>query len=110
MNIRFNFATKKTIDVATDNQELALMPAELAQKLLRIYTRNLQTARASDIINNLIGDLRTCAEKQDIGLAVNTAFSWIAERELINNIKEENWDAYKVQGETSPISGRIVID
>lgn len=97
MNITLDFTKQNTIDVVVENQPVAVMPAKLAQKLLRLYATKLKNSRASDIINNLIGDLRTCAENQDLNNAKDIVLSWAAERELIDNISEENWDAYAVR-------------
>jgi arginine repressor len=100
MNITLDFTKQSTINAAIEQQPVAVMPATLAQKLLRLYATKMKSSRASDIINNLIGDLRTCAEHQDVDMAKSAVLSWAAERELINNIEEENWEAYTVTTRT----------
>lgn len=97
MNIKFNFATQNVVNQVVDNQELAVMPAALAQKLLRIYAEGLVETSNRSIINQHREVLKGFAENNDLNGAILETLSWIAERDLIQNIMHENWDAYKVE-------------
>lgn len=101
MNIKFNFATQNVVNQVVENQELAVMPAALAQKLLRIYANNLSTDTSDSIIQDHINTLRNCQRERDLDGAIKASLAWVAERDLIQNIVHENWDAYKVETENS---------
>lgn len=94
MNIKFNFATQNAINQVVENQELAVMPATMAQKLLRIYARELTGTTNRDIIVQHIKTLSTFAENNDLDSAIKESLAWVAERDLIQNIQHENWEAY----------------
>jgi hypothetical protein len=78
-----------TID---DNQELAIMPSWLAVKLLKqmvltqVSNEKIVYAHIDDLRNNA-GDLGKCVE-------ISTQFVQI--RQLITNVADENWDAYRI--------------
>lgn len=94
MNIKFNFATQNAINQVVENQELAVMPAALAQRLLRIYAKQLTGTTSRDIIAQHIKTLSSFAENNDLDAAIKESLAWVAERDLIQNIIHENWEAY----------------
>lgn len=94
MNIKFNFATQNAVNQVIENQELAVMPAALAQKLLRMYAKELTSSTNRVIINDHIEVLRGCANENDLDAAISASLVWAAERDLIQNIMHENWEAY----------------
>lgn len=99
MNIKFNFATQNVVNQVVENQELAVMPAVMAQKLLRIYAERLSDTTGRRIIQQHIEKLAVFAENDDLDSAIKESLAWVAERDLIQNIQHENWDAYSVAPE-----------
>lgn len=96
MNITLDFTQKAQIEAVKDNQPLAVMPAVLAQKLLRMYATKLSRSSNTAIIDEHINMLKQYTELGDLDGAILASMSWLAERELIQNITHENWDAYTV--------------
>lgn len=99
MNITHNFTGQQSLNNLSKNQELAVMPAELATKLLIKYASGLSNATTREIVDAHIDALLECRDNPTINKAVQVSMSFIAERELIKNIIAGNWDAYKVQKE-----------
>lgn len=97
MNITHNYSTQQAINNVTANQAMAVMPADLAQTLLRIFAEKVRYASSAAIIEDLITKLGKCADQGDIGSAIEVSLNWVAERELIQNIINEKWDAYEIK-------------
>lgn len=102
---------KITLDFtqATSQQEVAVMPAKLAQKLLKDYAKNLSYATARDIIQLHMKDLEHCKNMNDLKSAVEISANFVQERQLITNISEGNWDVYKVEQVTEEVVDESLI-
>lgn len=98
MNITMNFTQNNSFTNLAANQPVAVMPTELAKKLLKLYANQLVNGSNKSIINTHIEELQAFAHAHDLQGAMETSISWLTERELILNITNENWDAYKVEG------------
>lgn len=83
---------------SSEVEEIAIMPASLAQRLLKDYANHLALATTKEIVGRFLDDVRN-ASGESLEFAVATAKSWVQERELIDNIVNNNWDAYKVSQE-----------
>ena len=85
-----------------NSQPLAIMSAPLAKKLLQIMTDHLSHITSEQLIGHLLQDLQqfdpSCG-KESIDQAVAIATAFVEERNLIENVKTSNWDAYKVEQE-----------
>jgi hypothetical protein len=95
-NIVFDFTQASQAKVLLKNQPTALMPAVLAQKLLRMYAKELTKAKVEDIIEEHIHHLMIAKDNGDLKRAIEASLTFVAERELIKNIADEQWDAYAV--------------
>ena len=93
-NITLDFTIKATVEGLTAGQPLAIMPADLAQRLLMSYASQLKYADITDIIGAYADDLKM---SRTIGEAITKSLSFIQERQLIDNINAGNWDSYTVQ-------------
>lgn len=78
-------------------QDVAIMPASLAKKLLRVHADILSRTSAHEIVNLLIESLKPCKNQGDLNNAVQVCQDFVNERLLIDNILKENWDAYKTE-------------
>lgn len=97
MNITLDFSSNKSVTNVTTQQELAVMSASLAKKLLKMYAEQLGGyASSTTIINKHIEELRAC---ENVDKAITVSIDFISERELINNAAGGQWDAYKVEPE-----------
>lgn len=95
-NITLDFSSSQQMENLTSNQPLAIMPAELAKKLLRMYADSLFATDTRTIITDHIDILTARAKDNDLPGAINASLSWIVERELISNVVNGNWSAYEV--------------
>ena len=93
-NITLDFSVNKSIEGLTAGQELAIMPASLAKRLLEAYAVNLSRASARGIIQEHVEVLQSVSTVDE---AIEASLTWVAERDLINNIIAKNWDAYRVE-------------
>jgi hypothetical protein len=93
-NITLDFTANKAMESVTANQPLAIMPAELAKKLLKDYAKRLVNTSAEDIIDAFKADINPTLDS--IPDVMNKAASFIQERMLIENCAQENWDAFAV--------------
>lgn len=85
-----------------EGQEIALMPANLAKKLLKMFADKLVNASASEIISQHMDDLRSVmrgASDYKLEDAIALSQEFVNERTLVANIQAENWDAYLVKEE-----------
>ena len=78
------------------NQELAVMPAMLAEKLLKLYAENLTKAPVQAIIGEHMDRLRKC---KTIAESIAVSIDYTNERVLINNINAGNWGVYDIEPE-----------
>jgi hypothetical protein len=98
-NIILDFSTNKTMENMLSGQPMAILPAELAKKLLLDYSLTWNKTSPESIINNHINDLCKARTEGNIDMAIRMSIAWIQERELIGNILSSNWDAYAVKPE-----------
>lgn len=98
-NITLDFTANKAMEYVTANQPLAIMPAELAKRLLVDYAKKLQRASAHDIIITLISGLQDADLSNSVSDAVEECALFIQERSLIDNCAKENWGAFTVPTE-----------
>ncbi len=81
--------------VDTTGEEVALMPAWLAKSLLENLALQASSSRA--IIGSHIDDLREVMSAEDaMQQAIELSLRFVQSRQLIANIKAENWTAYTV--------------
>jgi hypothetical protein len=92
-NITLDFTVNQTLQPLLEDMPLAIMPAELAKKLLRMYEKQLIRTRPQEIISSHIENLKRA---DSVSKAEEISLNWILERELIKNVTAENWDAYAV--------------
>lgn len=74
-------------------QDVAIMPANLAKKLLISFARELTLVPSKTIISSHIHNLQHyCTSVAD---AIQCSTEFIQERTLILNVANENWSAYE---------------
>jgi hypothetical protein len=93
-NIVLDFTINKSVESLTVNQELAIMPANLAKAALKSLAKDLSKTSQHEIVETHVAALRSCGSMNEV---VNTSLEFIQERELIQNLAAENWDAYSVK-------------
>lgn len=103
-NITLDFTAEKAVNGAVAGQPLAIMPAELAKKLLKDYSTKLVSASSSDIIKPLMEDIEIAYRHGTVEQAVLACAQFIQERTLIENCSRENWDAFAVINTVEPLS------
>ena len=86
--------------INSPEQEVAVMPANLAKKLLVEYATKLVSVSSSEIIDNHINNLKsirhTGMQGDRLTNVIKCSTEFVQERQLINNIVAENWNAYEV--------------
>jgi len=103
-NVIYDFSVVNT------KQDLAIMPVVLAKKLLQIYAKKLKNATAEYIIKEHVYALNACTSLDE---AVDASLCFVQERELIDNITENNWNAYAIVTEPQVVTEpqtRVVIE
>ena len=93
-----NIVRDYTKNNLVDNQELAVMPAMLAEKLLKLYTSSLNSASVKSIIGVHIDKLRECTT---IAESIAVSIDYTNERVLIENIHAGNWGVYDIEPENT---------
>jgi len=106
-NITLNFTAEKAVNGAIAGQPLAIMPAELAKKLLKDYAKKLVSASSSEIIEPLMHAIEISYRHGTVNDAVLTCAHFIQERTLIDNCATENWDAFAVKSEQPAVVGFV---
>jgi hypothetical protein len=98
-----------TTNTAMDKQELAILPASLAKKVLKMYADNLVKASSREIIGNHIDALRSAMnEPKAMENVVKISMDFINERNLIENCAAENWKAYDATNGDEIISDETI--
>lgn len=92
---------------STQAQDVAIMPAFLAKRLLEEYASNLNFVNWRNIQSNLQILIENSQSYSD--MIIRTS-EFIQERELVDNINKKNWDAYKVEEEVIAESTLANID
>ena len=87
--------------------DVAVMPAGLAKRLLKLLAKELEPASANmialkhlEVLNLVRGDI--ISEKATLDDFVQANLDFVIERQLIDNVTKENWDAYKVEQPSDP--------
>lgn len=93
-------------NVGIVSKEVAVMPAELAKRLLIMLANNLSETSTSSIIDNLIDELR--ANRKDMSMAIKLATTFVQERELIANVLNGNWNAYSTVADSEEFKNNEV--
>jgi hypothetical protein len=109
-NVVLDFTTNKSMDGLLAGQPVAILPAELAKKLLADYANKLTTTSLNNIIEEHVDNLRSSKDHQDM---MEKSISFIQERELIQNCSAKNWSAYEVDNSnnfTPKVIGKIDIN
>lgn len=106
-NITLDFTTEKAVNGEIAGQPLAIMPAELAKKLLKDYAKKLVAASSSEIIEPLMHAIEIAYRHGTVNDAVSICANFIQERTLIDNCSKENWDAFAVNSEEPVVVGKI---
>ena len=96
-NITLDFTPNKTIESVLGQQEVAIMPANLAKKLLVLYAQHLSSTTTRRVIQDHISILEARAADSDLQGALVASLEFVAERDLISNVASENWSAYEVK-------------
>ena len=102
-NITLDFTATTAVAAITEEQELALMPASLAKRLLKQYADHLVSASQRDIVERIADNLNAIAssnEKDKIDLAMIACAEFIQERTLIRECARENWHYFNTERET----------
>lgn len=93
-NIVLDFTKNQAIESLVVNQPVAVLPAELAKKLLKDYARRLTRVRLDEIKEELIASINAGENMDNL---MQTSIQFVQEHELIQNVVAENWDAYSVE-------------
>jgi len=103
-NITLDFTATTAVAAITEEQELALMPASLAKRLLKQYADNLVSASQRDIVERIADNLNAIASGADkddmIEFAMVACAEFIQERTLIRECARENWHYFNTERET----------
>lgn len=113
MNKNLNVTLDFTIIQQDTQQPVAVMPAELAKKLLKMYAKGLYKAAPRDIILPIIDELQGIIndkEGHSVERAVQACMQFVAERQLIDDCSKENWNAYSTIPEEPVVIGKIDLD
>ena len=87
-------------NTAIQSNEVAIMPAFLAKKLLTVMAENLSLSTSRNINSVLIDEIRENIDNVD--KTVEIARNFVLERELVSHVLKQDWDFYKVDtGEDS---------
>jgi hypothetical protein len=92
--ITFDFNT------AIQSEEIAIMPASMAKKLLAMMADNMSVSSAKEINARFIDDLRENIYNLD--KTVELAKQFIQTRELVSHVLKGDWDYYKVEPIVEP--------
>lgn len=104
-NIVLDFTQNKSIEEFTGQQDLAIMPANLAKKALKALADRLSNASLSTIVGQHVDNLNSCNNMTEV---IKTSIEFVQERDLIQNLVAENWNAYSIK-EQSQYNGPKVI-
>lgn len=80
-------------------QPVAIMPAELAKRLLIDYVANLQKASVANIRDQYMLEINGC---QSVDQLIHASLAFVQERELINYVLKQNWEPFEVGTPVAP--------
>lgn len=89
--VKYDFTTTVAID-----QEVAIMPANLAKILLTGYANNLARVPKSRIMRDHIDNLSQHLVGDNLPDFIAESLAFVNERQLIDNILVGKWHAYTV--------------
>ena len=97
-NVTLDFTVNKAMDFVVENQDLAIMPANLAKKLLKEYARILSKDSTFNIVDPLVNALIKVSQSdtQTSADAVQLCIEFIQERCLIEACANEQWEKFTV--------------
>lgn len=100
-NVTLDFTVNKAMDFVVENQDLAVMPANLAKKLLNDYAKKLVYASTYSVVDPLVNQLLNIAQSTDktSADAVEACIEFIQERFLIEACANEDWGKFDVPKE-----------
>jgi hypothetical protein len=98
LNIVYDFTQNESLNELLEEQPVAVIPAELAKRLLKAWAQNLVKVPLVKIVGEHIDDLDTTVQKKGNTMddVVHVSLSFIQERQLIQACANENWDMYAV--------------
>jgi len=107
-NITLDFTAKNAVEGIISTQELAIMPASLAKKLLKDYAKKLVSSSSYSIISSFKTSIDSNSDS--IETVINKCADFIQERTLIENCSKENWEVFSVVPTTETITEVPVIE
>ena len=93
-NITLDFTAKNAMEGIISTQELAIMPASLAKKLLKDYAKKLVTSSSYSIISSFKNSIDS--SNDSIETVMGKCADFIQERTLIENCSKQNWEVFSV--------------
>jgi len=102
-NITLDFTMNNAVNIAMKDQELAIMPASLAKKLLKDYSTKLVSSSNYNIIKPLIRALDTVISNGTVQQAVEECINFIQERTLIDACAKEDWNVFSTAPKLIPV-------
>ena len=97
-NIVLDFTATQAVAGIANDQPLAIMPAELAKKLLKTYAKNLIGASSYEIIQGFKDSI--ASDSDSIDDVMNKCVEFVQERTLIEHCAKEQWDYFNTERET----------
>jgi hypothetical protein len=107
-NITLDFTAKNAVEGIISTQELAIMPASLAKKLLKDYAKKLVTSSSYNIISSFKCSIDSNTDS--IESVMGKCADFIQERTLIENCSKENWEVFSVIPTTETIAEVPVVE
>lgn len=98
-NVTLDFTVNKAMDFVVENQDLAVMPASLAKKLLRDYAQGLTLASNYTILEPLSMQISKITREGTVADAIKACVEFVQERSLIEACANEDWDKFVVSKE-----------
>lgn len=95
-NIRLDFTSRSIIGSVLDKQEVAIMPAWLAVRLLKDMADELIAVPMDRIIEDQVTALRAA---KDMQAAINASIEFAQMRHLVENVAKENWEVFTIPPE-----------
>ena len=89
-----NIVLDFTTNPLNNNQPLAVMPAHIAKLALSQLAHILGSVSLGTIKERLVDKIDNCKTVEDL---ITVTYEFTVERQLVENIVRENWDAYKVE-------------
>jgi len=91
-NIVLDFTANQVLGGLASGQDLAVMPASIAKRLLDEYASRLSSCTAEEIISPLTYDLNGC---NNVAVAERICLEFLQERAIVKAITSGNTDIFK---------------